>query len=196
MPEQTATSNTTDPADTPTHSPTPTPPTHTSHAAEPSQTPTDSSPTSSESNKLVPVSESIRYRKRAQQAEQELEQARQNLEKIERELTESRDMIDHLERQHRISELLTEADAIDLGVARLLTEATVQTMDEPDLKQAVADLQRQKPYLFRKQVSQARAMSAHDSDPMDQDVAHAAAQAAATGHRRDLLAYLRLKRRA
>lgn len=145
---------------------------------------------------MVPVAESIRYRKRAQTAEQQLEETRNRLSEIEAQLSSADETIEHLERSQRVNELLTDADTIDIDTARLLTEAALLQMEIPDLETAVSNLKRQKPFLFRHRRPASRAMSAHVPDPaaMDQDLEHAAAQAAATGHRRDLLSYLRLRR--
>lgn len=117
----------------------------------------------------------------------ELESARTDL--AEREAT-----ITQLERRMRIDELLRDADAIDLEAARLLTEAAVAAMDEPDVDAAVAELRSRKPRLFAS-TSPPRpfAQGAGDDEPTDEAM-HAAAEAHATGNRRDLLRYLRLRR--
>ena len=48
-------------------------------------------------------------------------------------------------------------------VARLLTEAAVETMAEPDVASAIDELRRSKPYLFRRKTTQAGAMPARIS---------------------------------
>lgn len=145
--------------------------------------------------KQVPVSEAIRYRKRAQAAEQELGEVRAQMQTLQHQLAESRQTLDHLERRQRIDALLAESEAIDLDAARLLTERAVQEMDEPDVKAAVDDLKRHKPYLFRRRASQghgAMAPQVGEPDaPVAEELAH---RAAVSGHRRDLLRYLRLRR--
>lgn len=102
--------------------------------------------------------------------------------------------ITQLERRMQIDELLREADAIDLESARLLTEMAVASMDTPDVEAAVADLRSRKPRLFRVPDLRAFAQSAVEDGAADEPVAQAAADAHATGHRRDLLRYLRLRR--
>lgn len=146
-------------------------------------------------DKLVPVSEAIRYRKRAQTAEQQLEELRDKVRSVSHELDEANQTISSLERRQQVDALLTDADAIDLEAARLLTEQAVLTMDDPDIELAVDDLRRHKPYLFRRRhdtSGSAMAPSIHDTghDPAEQ----AAEQAAKSGDRRDLLRYLRLRR--
>lgn len=148
---------------------------------------------SSEDDKLVPVSEAIRYRKRAQTAEQSLEALQSSFAQLEKQLGESRDTISALERRQKIDALLTTHDAIDLEAARLLTEVAVTQMDEPDVSAAVDELRRHKPYLFRHRAAPSdSAMSARmGHEPPTQ---LAAQRAASTGDRRDLLDYLRLRR--
>lgn len=144
--------------------------------------------------RLVPVSEAIRYRKRAQAAEQEIELLRGKLKQVEGELTEAQRTAAYLERRQRIDELLAESEAIDLEAARLLTEHAVAQMDEPDVKLAVEDLRRRKPYLFRQRIaSGSGAMAVRpsgDAEPAEE----AAQRAVQTGDRRDLLRYLRVRR--
>lgn len=142
--------------------------------------------------RLVPVTEAIRYRKRAQSAEQQLESTRSKLDELEHQLHDAQELITSLERRQRIDALLAESDAIDLEAARLLTERIVAEMDEPDVKAAVEDLRRHKPYLFRRSHAARSSSAAVDGARLDAD--HAAAEARATGDRRDLLRYLRLRR--
>ncbi|MEM9417484.1 MAG: hypothetical protein AAGA25_00335 [Planctomycetota bacterium] len=66
-------------------------------------------------------------------------------------------------------------------------------MDEPDVDAAVSELRRQKPYLFRqRRRSTDSAMAPRVELPAAEE--KAAERAAATGDRRDLLDYLRLRR--
>jgi len=160
-----------------------------------SETPEASADTTSDTEKLVPVSEAIRYRRRAQQAEQSLQEMHRRVAALENSLHESRESIDQLERRRRIDALLVEADAIDLDAARLLTEAAVQQMDEPDVSLAVDDLRRHKPFLFHHDALDGLSAMGPRHDHEGHDPAQsAAANAASTGDRRDLLRYLRLKR--
>lgn len=145
-------------------------------------------------SKLVPVTEAIRYRKRAQAAEQQLGDLTTQLESLQGQLTSAHQTVEQLERRQKIDALLAESDAIDIEAARLLTEKIVTDMDEPDVAEAVDDLRRHKPYLFRQQLAMGTAMAARiENEP---DVAdQAAQQAMTTGSRRDLLQYLRMRRK-
>lgn len=146
-------------------------------------------------DKLVPVSEAIRYRKRAQTAEQQLEQVNEELRAMSAKLDEANHTVAGLERRRKVDALLMESDAIDLEAARLLTEQAVLTMDEPDIEMAVEDLRRHKPYLFRRRYDTEDSAMAPSLHPNGHDPAEQAAeQAARTGDRRDLLRYLRLRR--
>ncbi len=146
---------------------------------------------------LVPVSEAKRYRKRAQAAEKILEDMKEELSSKDALLKEHENTIGALERSRRIDELLLEAETIDLEAARLLTEMAVSEMEDQDVEQAVEELRRQKPYLFRRRPRQAGVLSPHSGmgeASQNDSLRHAVAEAGATGSRADLLRYLRLKR--
>lgn len=146
--------------------------------------------------RLVPVTEAIRYRKRAQIAEQETAAMQQRLQALEAQLNETRQSLERAERRRSIDQLLAESDAIDLDAARLLTEAAVAGMSAPDAKLAVEDLRRHKPWLFRQRPSAAAgAMPARSSASSSTPAQRAAISAAATGDRNALLRYLRLRRK-
>ena len=147
-------------------------------------------------DRLVPVAEAIRYRKRAQAAEQQLSGLQEQLQSAQQRCEQAEQTISSLERRQQIDALLAEADAIDIDAARLLTEAAVQSMDEPDVAEAVDDLRRHKPYLFRAEGGATGGLAlAPRIEGFDDPLAQAAEQAQHSGDRRDLLRYLRLRRR-
>lgn len=146
--------------------------------------------------KLVPVTEAIRYRKRAQAAEQQLQEFQEQMQQHQQQLEAAQQTIDRMERRERIDTLLSESDAVDLGVARLLTEQAVEQMDDPDVDMAVRDLRRHKPYLFHRRSTASPAMAPRTGTDPQGPADHAAERAADSGNRRDLLDYLRLRRRA
>jgi hypothetical protein len=146
-------------------------------------------------DKLVPVSEAIRYRKRAQTAEQSLEDLNEELQALQAKLNEAGQTITVLERRQQMDALLTESDSVDLEAARLLTEHAVELMEEPDIKLAIEDLKRSKPYLFRRRAQRGATSMPPSVGHEGQDPADLAAdQAIQSGDRRDLLRYLRLRR--
>ncbi|WP_432798402.1 hypothetical protein [Poriferisphaera sp. WC338] len=145
--------------------------------------------------RLVPVTEAIRYRKRAQVAERTVIEMRNDLEKLEQDLSESQDLVDYLERRQKIDSLLSESDAIDMQAARLLTEMAIEQMEDPDVRLAVDDLRESKPYLFRKRgPGHALAMPVRDQLDQGDELYGAAEAAASSGARTDLLRYLKLRR--
>lgn len=149
--------------------------------------------TDNASSHLVPVIESIRYRKRAQAAEQELSTLQSKFADSQTELAQLRDAASTMERRQKIDALLADADAVDFDVARLLAEAAVEAMDQPDVQLAIDELRRSKPYLFTARRTAASAMGARSyHDPGQAELA--ADAAARSGDRRDLLRYLRLRR--
>jgi hypothetical protein len=145
--------------------------------------------------RLVRVTEAIPYRRRAQAAEKQLEDLAGKLQEAEAELGHSREEVGRLERQQKIDRLLAESEAIDLEAARLLTEAAVEGMDEPDVEAAVEDLRRHKPYLFRQRGPMRLTMGARSQTAPQARAEDAAAEAKTSGSRRDLLRYLRLRRK-
>jgi len=124
-----------------------------------------------------------------------IEVLQQQIASLTQELTGARETIDSLERRQKIDALLAEQEAVDIEAARLLTEVAVAEMPEADLQQAVNDLKRHRPYLFRGRASAISAgVMAPRIDPDTPGPVEAAEQAARSGDRRDLLRYLRLRR--
>jgi len=167
-------------------------------AAQPANAdnPADDAKTDGEAEKLVPVTEAIRYRRRAQQAEQQLADSQQQLQSLQSRLDEAESTIQQLERRQKIDATLATAEPIDADAVRLLTEQAIQQMDEPDVDAAVNELRQSRPYLFRQKTARrGPAMAARVDDEPAPESERAADDAAMTGDRRDLLRYLRLRRR-
>ena len=149
--------------------------------------------------RLVPVSEAKKYRKRAQAAEKILEDLKTELVEKNRTLQEQRQRISDMQRQRHIDELLMESEAIDLETTRLLTELALSEMEEPDVEQAISQLCRRKPFLFRQTARGAAALSPkaeNDQTSLTRSMERAAAEAHSSGNRMALLRYLRLRRRS
>ena len=146
-------------------------------------------------DRLVPVGEAIRYRKRAQAAEQGLRELKGVMQDTQVELEQAKQAIDEFERRQKIDEQLVKAEVVDHDVARLLTETALGLMDEPDIKVVIDDLRRQKPYLFKNRSVNASHMSARIREGGHHLAGQAAEQAAVSGNRQDLLRYLRLRRK-
>lgn len=147
--------------------------------------------------RLVPVSEAKKYRKRAQAAEKILADLKAELGERDRKLQEQQRVISDLQRREQISELLQEAGAVDLETATLLTEMALAETDEPDVDQTVSDLRRRKPFLFRSNARGAAVLGPkidNDRSPAADVLERAAVEAHTTGSRSALLRYLRLRR--
>jgi len=126
--------------------------------------------------------------------EQQQATATEELAQLREENARLLEQVDVIERRHRIDQLLVEADAIDVEAARVLTEHVIAQMDEGDVSEVVDDLRRHKPWLFRRDDGAAGSMSPRV--PMTDAAADAAEAAIQSGNRRDLLRYLRMRRKA
>ena len=146
--------------------------------------------------KMVPVVEAIKYRKRAQLAEKQVQDLSNSVKELNEQLDQVNETVVYLERRQKIDSLLTDANAIDLDTARLLTEASVSLMESEDVELAIEDLKNAKPFLFAQHKATASFMPLHqDINELD-SADKAAAKAMQTGNKLDLLKYLRLKRKS
>ncbi len=164
--------------------------------------------------RLVPVTESVRYRRRAQQAERRVEQLEQQLRETQT-LAESRqqelstvqsqqqalsERLARTEQSRRLEKVLDACGVIDAEAAQLLLERSAPLpadADDSALRQAVEGLLAERPYLRGpacRPLPGATASPRTRSGGPAQQVAEAARQAAQTGNRRDLAQYLRLRR--
>lgn len=133
---------------------------------------------------------------RAAEAERRAEALASRLAETERALAEAREALDASERRRQIEREVARAEALDVEAAVLLTEAAIAHMDEVDVAQAVAELKRNRPYLFRSNGRlRASAMSAHVA-PGRGELVEAAERARSSGDRGELMRYLRLRRAA
>ena len=147
-------------------------------------------------DKVVPLSELIRVRKRAQEAETHAIELSARVDELEKVLAEARASVDAIERRQQIDLALLEADAMDLESARLLTELALGQMDDADVHTAVSELRQRKPFMFK--TKRSRSLSAMSGSPRQaaDSLADVAQEAARTGDRRALLRYLQIRRGA
>jgi hypothetical protein len=161
----------------------------------------------SEGLKLVPVAESIRYRKRAQKAEKEVEALAEQLTEAKRELSDTSAELVSVQVEQKLMSKLAAAGAVDLEAAVMLAKSKVAKGTEADVDGAVEQLKKDKQYLFS---SSGRGLTEHggrvDSTVRKTSGAReriqsgqitlekAAKKAATTGNRIDLQEYLRLRR--
>ncbi len=161
----------------------------------------------------MPVSESIKYRRRAQQAENHLQQVEQQLAELKGQLDhrnedlalaeaqrdEARTQLLVAGNQRAVERLLMEAGVVDLEAAHLLLSKRMDLAAEPDdeaIRRGVEQLLLDKPFLVRP----AGALPPSSASPRPEkpgpfaQLAQAAERAVRTGSRRDVADYLRLRR--
>lgn len=145
----------------------------------------------------VQVNEEVIWKARAEQAEEEVEQLQAKIAELESALGTAQQTITQVERRGEIDRELTAAKAVDLETARLLTEAVIAEMDEPDVVLAVRELCDRKPFLFGcgRQgpgggVSMSPAKGVSEGDALREMAQHARS----SGDRSELLRYLRARR--
>ncbi len=150
--------------------------------------------------KLVPVAESIRYRKRAQAAEQKVEQLSEQLSALRSEAQELTEKMGQLDSEQVLTRKLVAAGASDLETALLVARARA-SKDEADIDGLVEQLRSEKPHLFSSaKVSDTGAAAPRTAPAKDRlascksSLEKAATKAASTGSRVDLHEYLRLRR--
>jgi len=118
---------------------------------------------------------------------------RVKLAETEKLLAQAREAVDASERKRQIERELWQEGAVDVETAAMLTEAAVAGMEKADVRAAVGELKKRKPFLFRG--SPARGAAAGMGGKVEGDgLAAAAAEARESGDRRALLRYLRLRR--
>jgi len=149
--------------------------------------------------KLVPVGESIRYRRRAQTAEKEAEILAEALVHARSEASRLTEQLNNIQLEKKLTEKLAAAGTIDPAGAVLIARAGMEGADEMDLDRVVEQLKKEKQYLFGGET--VKAMSAQKTAPAKDRVVNnrtvlerAAKKAATTGGRADLQEYLRLRR--
>jgi len=148
--------------------------------------------------KLVPVAESIRYRKRAQSAEKKIETLAEQLAQAKSQASEMAKELSSIRVEQKLTHKLAAAGAIDIETAVLIAKAKIETETEADLDGVIQQLKREKQYLFSGTGAVATAKkTAGAKDRMQNNqtiLERAAKKAATTGNRTDLQEYLKLRR--
>jgi len=168
---------------------------------------------------LVPVSESIRYRKRAQQAEARCKEMEQKLQELQQQLAGQQDQLAAAEAQRDESHnrqtllenrlaaerLLSESGVVDLEAASLLLGQRLNLTEELDreaLARSIEQLLLDKPFLRSETAPGAAglppktASAKGDRPATASQLAEAADRAIRSGDRRDVAEYLRLRRQS
>ncbi len=148
--------------------------------------------------KLVPVAESIRYRKRAQGAEQKVEILSEQLAQAKSKAEELSEQLSNIQTEQKLLRKLAAAGTVDLETAALIAKARINGEAEADLDSVIEQLKKEKQYLFsgdrgavkvtKTAGPRQRLTSGHTT------LERAAKKAATTGNRTDLQEYLKLRR--
>jgi len=155
--------------------------------------------------KLVPVSESIRYRKRAQGAEKLVEELTGELAGAKAEAGRLADELKAAQKEQELMRRLASEGARDLEAAILIAKTRLAKDEKGDLNIVVEQLKKEKSYLFLRQgsgqVGEKAAESVADrTSPAKEQRSGAGAldrsakRAAGTGSRSDLQEYMRKRR--
>ena len=151
--------------------------------------------------KLVPVAESIRYRKRAQSAEKKVEDLTEELAQAKSQATKISERLSDIEAEQKLTSKLAAAGSVDLETAVLLARVRLEGQTNADLDGVIEQLKKEKQYLFggaggvitAKKTSGAKE-SAYGVTNNQTALERAAKKAATTGNRTDLQEYLKLRR--
>ena len=149
--------------------------------------------------RLVPVAESIRYRKRAQAAEKNLEDLDGELQKsneLNKNLSEE---LEQLRLEKKLSGGLISAGVCDLETGLLVAKQRLaESEDKEDVESVIEKLRKEKGHLFSRQEGQAgsvRTKPVRERGSGTRTVLEKAARdAAGSGSRRDVQEYMRLRR--
>lgn len=149
--------------------------------------------------KMVPVAESIRYRKRAQSAEKKLETLSEQLAQAKEQTIKLSTQLSNIQRDQELTRRLSAEATVDLEAAVLIAKAKMQGENDADLKAVIEQMKKEKPYLFydnnRIATAAQKTAAAKERLPNSQTVLERAAKkAATTGNRADLQEYLKLRR--
>ncbi|HUW18637.1 MAG TPA: hypothetical protein VMW16_04980 [Sedimentisphaerales bacterium] len=151
-----------------------------------------------ENLKLVPVAESIRYRKRAQSAEKKAESLAEQLAEAKAKVSEMAEQLSSVEAEQELTRKLAAAGTVDVEAAVLIAKARMKGRTEADLDGVIEQLRKEKQYLFASQQAASNAKkTAGVRDRMQNSqtiLERAAKKAAMTGSRTDLQEYLKLRR--
>ncbi len=150
------------------------------------------------SGKLVPLTESIRYRRRAQSAEKKNEELSAELEQTKAELSEAAEELASIKTEQELTRKLSAAGASDLEAAVLLAKSRLEGSDSKDVDNCIEQLKKEKQYLFGRAGTTnltVKKTSGVKNRAVGQSVLEQAAKkAAGSGDRRDLQEYLKLRR--
>ncbi|MBX3359696.1 MAG: hypothetical protein KF745_14850 [Phycisphaeraceae bacterium] len=127
------------------------------------------------------------------QASGEIGQLQARVASLESELGAARTALGESDRARRVQSALIQHHAFDLDTAQVLVERLIAGQDPPRIEEAVRELRRKKPYLFRAGAA-TPSMGAHPTAEPPDNLSTLAGHAARTGDRRSVMGYLRARR--
>ena len=152
----------------------------------------------SDNLRLVPVAESIRYRKRAQSAEKEVEALTEQLAEARSQATKMSEELSNIQIAQQLTRKLVAAGTVDLETAVLIAKDRMEGQDEADMDGVIEQLKNEKQYLFActsGAVTTRKTAGVKERVQNSQTILERAAKrAATTGNRTDLQEYLKLRR--
>ncbi len=147
--------------------------------------------------RLVPVGESIRYRKRAQGAEKQVAELAGELAEAKVEATRLTEELKAAQKEQELMRRLASEGTRDLEAAILIAKARLARDEKSDLAGVVEQLKKEKQYLFSEKTKENVAVR---TSPVKEQRSGAGAleksarKAAGTGSRGDLQEYMRKRR--
>jgi hypothetical protein len=151
-----------------------------------------------DTTRLVPVAESIRYRKRAQSAEKKLEVLTEQLTEAKTQTEKMSEQLSIIQTEQKLMHKLVVAGTVDLETATLIAKVRMQNQNETDVDGVIEQLKKEKQYLFGGtggSVTPGKTAGVRERVANNQTVLERAAKkAATTGNRADLHEYLKLRR--
>jgi K+/H+ antiporter YhaU regulatory subunit KhtT len=163
-----------------------------------SETTEEQEPDGNDATKVVPVTESIRYRRRAQSAEKKSESLVEQLAEANQKIAQMSQDLSDLQIEQKLARTLVAAGALDLEAAVLVAKTRMEGKPEAEMDACIEQLKREKAYLFRGSTETTtfrKTAGAKDRVKQTQTaLEQAAKKAARTGTRADLQHYLKLRR--
>jgi hypothetical protein len=147
--------------------------------------------------KLIPLGESIRFRRRAQSAERRAEELAVELADARAEAARMADELKATQKDQELTKRLTTAGAMDLEAATLIAKSRLARENAASVDSVVEQMKKEKQYLFAEKVQTGMALRtspAKEQRSAGAGLERAAKRAAGTGNRADLQEYMKKRR--
>jgi len=161
----------------------------------------ESSSKGTNQEQMVPVSEAIKYRKRAQAAEQQVQQLTDKLQGSQQIQQDTQARLSEKELENKLTQELVQAGVVDVEAALLLAQKKAKTrQDNDDMRGLIEALRNERPYLFSHPVGEVSASLAaptagvRSSGGGVNSLLRSAQRAQQSGNRKDMHEYLRMRR--